>query len=79
MSILCEDGQTTPQARERPDSAVGIDRGVAVAVATSDGALFNRTFQTPKEHERERRLRRRLSRQHKGSANRARTKLPCRN
>ncbi|NYH54903.1 transposase [Nocardiopsis arvandica] len=73
VSILCEDGQHTPQAHERPDSAVGIDRGVAVAVATSDGDLFNRTFQTPKEHERERRLRRRLSRQHKGSANRART------
>ncbi|QUX31778.1 transposase [Nocardiopsis akebiae] len=74
VALLCEDGQTTPEAHERPDSAVGIDRGVAVAVATSDGDLLDRTFQTPKEAERERRLRRRLSRQRRGSNNRARTR-----
>ncbi|WP_017571903.1 RNA-guided endonuclease InsQ/TnpB family protein [Nocardiopsis halotolerans] len=74
VSLLCEDGQTTPEVHERPDSAVGVDRGVAVAVATSDGDLFDRVFQTPKEAERERRLRRRLCRQRKGSNNRARTK-----
>jgi IS605 OrfB family transposase len=51
-----------------------VDRGVAVAVATSDGDLFDRAFQTPKEAEREVRLRQRLARQRKGSVNRAKTK-----
>ena len=74
ISLLCEDGQRTPDQHAVPDSAVGVDRGVAVAVATSDGDLFDRAFQTPKEHEREVRLRRRLARQRKGSANLARTK-----
>ncbi|MCY9784997.1 transposase [Nocardiopsis sp. EMB25] len=75
VSLLCEDGECTPKTHTAPDSAVGVDRGVAVAVATSDGDLFDRVFQSPKEHERERRLRRRLSRQRTGSANRARTKV----
>ncbi|GAB2499857.1 RNA-guided endonuclease InsQ/TnpB family protein [Nocardiopsis aegyptia] len=35
VSLLCEDDQSTPEQHERPDSAVGVDRGVAVAVATS--------------------------------------------
>ncbi|WP_017598971.1 RNA-guided endonuclease InsQ/TnpB family protein [Nocardiopsis lucentensis] len=74
VSLLCEDGEHTPGEHAVPDAAVGIDRGVAVAVATSDGDLFDRTLQTPKEHERERRLRRKLSRQRKGSNNRAKTK-----
>ncbi|MCY9783967.1 RNA-guided endonuclease TnpB family protein [Nocardiopsis sp. EMB25] len=60
VSLLCEDGEHTPGEHAVPDAAVGIDRGVAVAVATSDGDLFDRTLQTPKEHERERRLRRKF-------------------
>ncbi|MFL1380795.1 RNA-guided endonuclease InsQ/TnpB family protein [Nocardiopsis protaetiae] len=74
VSLLCEDGEHIPETHAVPDSVVGVDRGVAVAVATSDGDLFDRVFQTPKEHERERRLRRQLSRRRKGSKNRARTK-----
>ncbi|MGW5878557.1 RNA-guided endonuclease InsQ/TnpB family protein [Nocardiopsis terrae] len=74
ISLLCEDGQRTPAQHTAPDTAVGVDRGVAVAAATSDGDLFDRAFQNPKEHEREVRLRRRLCRQRKGSANRAKTK-----
>ncbi|MFI6577761.1 RNA-guided endonuclease InsQ/TnpB family protein [Nocardiopsis sp. NPDC050513] len=74
VSLLCEDGEHTPAEHALPDSAVGVDRGVAVAVATSDGDLFDRVLQTPKEHERERRLRRKLARQRQGSNNRARTK-----
>ncbi|WP_047869996.1 RNA-guided endonuclease TnpB family protein [Nocardiopsis sp. RV163] len=73
VSLLCEDGQSSPEAHERPGGAVGIDRGVAVAVATSDGDLLDQVVQTPKEAERERRLRRRLSRQRRGANNRART------
>lgn len=72
--LLCEDGEHTPEVHAVPGSAVGVDRGVAVAVATSDGDLFDRTFQTPKEHERECRLRRQLSRRRRGSKNRARTR-----
>ncbi|WP_342455943.1 hypothetical protein [Nocardiopsis sp. N85] len=74
--LLCEDGERTPEAHERPGSAVGVDRGVAVA--TSDGDLCDRTFQTPEEHERERRLRRRLSRRCRGSKNRAETRAALR-
>jgi transposase len=75
VSLLCEDGEHIPEVHAVPGSAVGVDRGVAVAVATSDGDLFDRVFQTPKEHERERRLRRRLSRRRCGSNNRARTRV----
>ncbi|MFV2194589.1 RNA-guided endonuclease InsQ/TnpB family protein [Nocardiopsis sp. LOL_012] len=71
VSLLCEDGGHTPGGHTVPDSAVGVDRGVAVA--TSEGDLFDRAFQSPKEAERERRLRRRLSRQRRGSKNRDRT------
>ncbi len=74
LSLLCEDGQHTPDQHQVPDSVVGVDRGVMVAVATSDGDLFDPTFHTLKEAEREVRMRRRLSRQRKGSANRAKTK-----
>jgi putative transposase len=41
---------------------VGVDRGVAVAVATSDGDLHNRTFASPGETARLKRLQQRLSR-----------------
>ncbi|WP_460751154.1 RNA-guided endonuclease InsQ/TnpB family protein [Nocardiopsis oceani] len=74
VSLLCEDGEHTSTSHAVPDSAVGVDRGVAVAVATSEGDLFDRTFQTPKEIERERRLRRQMARRRKGSNNRAKTK-----
>jgi putative transposase len=41
---------------------VGVDRGVAVAVATSDGELRNREFVTPGEAKRLKRLQQKLSR-----------------
>ena len=37
VSLLVEDGKTTPDAHAEPRTAVGVDRGVAAAVATSDG------------------------------------------
>ncbi|ASU83379.1 transposase [Nocardiopsis gilva YIM 90087] len=74
VSLLCEDGTAAPEVHAAPTTSVGIDRGVTVAVATSDGDLFDRQFQTSKEAERERRLRQRLSRQRMGSASRARTR-----
>lgn len=56
-----------------PNTGVGIDRGVAAAVATSDGNLIDRDFASPGETERYRRLQQKLSRQKRGSANRKKT------
>lgn len=57
ISLLCERHKrqpTKPLAEE--NTVVGIDRGVAVAIATSDEELINRENWTPKEKERLRRL-----------------------
>lgn len=71
VSFLVDDGVNTPEAHKAPDNAVGVDRGVVVAVATSDGELLNRAFTTAGERQRAVILARRLSRATKGSANRA--------
>jgi len=55
----------------QPETAVGIDMGVATHVTLSDGRKFNALFE---ETERLKRLRRKLSRQQKGSANYCKTK-----
>jgi putative transposase len=52
------------------DAAVGVDRGVVVAVATSAGDLLNQVFLTVAQKRRAVRLQRTLSRAAKGSANR---------
>src|ERR1700677_120760 len=52
------------------DAAVGVDRGVVVAVATSAGDLLNQVFLTAAQKRRAVRLQRTLSRAAKGSANR---------
>nr|WP_274704143.1 transposase [Rhodococcus qingshengii] len=59
-----------------PDTTavVGIDRGVANSVATSDGRLFHAPGFTAGEQARFVALQRRLARQVKGSTNRDRTK-----
>ncbi len=57
-----------------PGSAVGVDRGVVVAVATSDGRLRDRGFLSAGERRRALSLQRRLSRAGKHSRNRARTR-----
>ncbi|MCW3815921.1 transposase [Micromonospora sp. DR5-3] len=38
---------TTPEMHARPDTVVGVDRGVKVALAMSDGRMWNRTFTSP--------------------------------
>jgi putative transposase len=53
---------------------VGVDRGVATAVATSTGEMTSPAGLRPKEAERLRRLQRRLARARKGSNRRARVK-----
>ena len=54
---------------------VGVDRGVKVAVAVSDGTMTSPAGLRPKEAERLLRLRRRLARARKGSNRRAALKL----
>lgn len=65
ISFCIEDGVLAVEPNGRP--AVGVDRGVAVAVATSDGWLRDRSTVTVGEAERIRRLQQRLARQSKRS------------
>jgi putative transposase len=74
VAFLVDDAITTPTQHTAPGSAVGVDRGVAVAVASSDGRLANRDFVTDGEHRRALRLQRRLSRAAKQSRNRVKTR-----
>lgn len=60
ISFCIDDGVVEAGPNGRP--AVGVDRGVAVAVATSDGELHGREFVTPGEAVRLRRLQHRMSR-----------------
>ncbi|MFF2396001.1 RNA-guided endonuclease InsQ/TnpB family protein [Nocardia sp. NPDC058114] len=73
VSFIVEDGLVTPQQHSAPDSAVGVDRGVKVAVACSDGVMVDRVSATAGETKRYRRLQQQLARQKKGSANRSKT------
>jgi putative transposase len=74
VSFSVDDGITTPAEHASPGTAVGVDRGVVVAVATSAGHLFDQVFSTPGERRRAVRLQRKLSRAAKGSANRNKTR-----
>ncbi len=73
ISLLVEDGRQAPEMHRSPDAAVGADRGVAVALATSDADLVDRPFVTVGERWRVVALQRKLSRAAKGSANRDKT------
>ncbi|GGL41854.1 RNA-guided endonuclease InsQ/TnpB family protein [Planomonospora parontospora] len=46
IAFLVEDGQCTPQVHARPETAVGVDRGVITAAVTSDGEFFDRRHAT---------------------------------
>jgi putative transposase len=74
LSLLVDDGECTPREHAAPGTAVGVDRGVVVAVATSDGELVDRAFTTASERRRVVVLQRKLSRAAKGSANRAKVR-----
>lgn len=64
-----------PAVSRRPTgAAVGLDRGVAVSLATSDGDLLQAPNPTREQRRRLRWLRRRLARQLRGSKRRARTR-----
>lgn len=70
VSFLVDDGQSTPEVHDRSGAAVGVDRGVVVAIATSDGELLDRQFLTPGERRRVLRLQRQLSRAARRGRNR---------
>lgn len=72
ISFLVDDGKTTPGKHACAD-AVGVDRGVSVAVACSDGTMRDRKFATAVEVARYRRLQQQLARRQKGSVNRGKT------
>jgi putative transposase len=74
LSLLVNDGIAAPSAHAEPDTGVGVDRGVVVAVATSAGELLDRAFVTEGERRRALGLQRKLSRCVKGSANRNKTR-----
>jgi putative transposase len=74
VSFVVHDGITTPAQHASPLTAVGVDRGVVVAVATSAGDLFDQAFTTPGEQRRAVALQRKLSRAATGSANRNKTR-----
>jgi putative transposase len=74
LSLLVDDGAATAAAHVAPDTAMGVDRGVVVAVATSAGDLLDQVFSTPTEKRRALRMQRKLSRAAKGSANRNKTR-----
>src|SRR5690625_1539887 len=61
----------TPE--HHPGAPVGVDRGVAVAATTSAGQFHDRAFASPGEKARHLKLQKKLARQKKGSANRAKT------
>jgi IS605 OrfB family transposase len=61
--------------RQGTGAVVGIDLGVVVTVATSDGVIFSAPGLRPDEAQRLRRLQRKLSRQRKGSRRREHTKV----
>ena len=63
-----------PVDREPTGAVVGIDRGVASTIATSDGSLLRAPKLRPRERRRIERLQQQLARQHKGSRRRGRTK-----
>jgi putative transposase len=74
VSFLIDDGITGPTQHAAPGNAVGVDRGVVVAVASSDGRLTNHNFGTDGERRRALSLQRRLSRAAKQSRNRVKTR-----
>ena len=63
-----------PKIRAGTGAAVGLDRGVANSIATSDGMMLHAPSLTAAEQTRFRTLERRLARQQRGSRRRAATK-----
>lgn len=69
VSFCVEDGREAAPPNGKPP--VGVDRGVKIAVVTSDGWMRDRAFVTQGETARLKRLQQKLSRRSKGSKRRA--------
>ncbi|MFD8082774.1 RNA-guided endonuclease InsQ/TnpB family protein [Kitasatospora sp. NPDC059722] len=67
VSFLVEDGNQTPERHAMPNAAVGVDRGVKFAVATSTGDFHDRPYVTLGEAKRLRRMQQQLARCTRGS------------
>jgi putative transposase len=74
MSFCVDDGQSAPEVHAHPGTAVGVDRGVMVAIAISDSKLRERALLIAGEHRRAVRLQHMLSRSATHSRNRAKTR-----
>lgn len=74
VSLLVETGEAEATKHQWPGTAVGVDRGVTAAIATSDGELLDREHATPGELQRVRRLQQQLARQQKRSNRRKATR-----
>lgn len=72
IAFLIDDGMDTARVHANGD-AVGIDRGVKVAISCSDGTAWNRRFSHKGEEVRYRRLQQKLARQQKNSSGRRKT------
>lgn len=72
VSVLAEIHSAAPKPHAGP--ALGVDRGVAVFAATSDGELAEALNAGKRLQAKMRRLQRKLARQKKGSKNRAKTR-----
>lgn len=74
ISFLVDDGKASPEQHTAAGSAVGVDRGVVVAAATSAGELYDREFVTAGERRRALVLQRRLAHCAKRGRNRDKTR-----
>ena len=71
VSFLIEDGLLTPE--HHAGTPVGVDRGIKVTATTSVGHFHDRPFATDGDKTRYLKLQKKLARQKKGSASRAKT------
>jgi putative transposase len=74
VSFLVEDGVITAAVHAAPHAVVGVDRGVAAAIAISAGELIDREFLSVGERRRAMALQRRLSRSARRGRNREKTR-----
>lgn len=74
ISLLVDDGIESRTAHEAPGTAIGVDRGVAIAISTSAGDQIDRDFVRKGERRRSLNLQRKMARSKRGSSNRGRVR-----
>lgn len=73
IAFLVDTETSASTSHAKPATAIGVDRGVKVAAACSDGNLLDRFNYTPGERKRYRRLEQQQARRKAGSRNRCKT------